>query len=84
MLFRSGRRWDLMLVGGIDVRLPEVNAPQALARLVDFEKETGVLGREVRVLDLRAPDRVIVRRSNDFKPRNGEPKATTGKPGQET
>jgi len=80
----GGRRWDLMLVGGIDVRLPEVNAPQALARLVDFEKETGVLGREVRVLDLRAPDRVIVRRSNDFKPRNGEPKATTGKPGQET
>lgn len=80
----GGRRWDLMLVGGVDVRLPEVNAPQALARLVDFEKETGVLGREVRVLDLRAPDRVIVRRSGQFKPHNSGAKTTKAKPGQET
>lgn len=58
----GGRRWDLMLAGGIDVRLPESNVPQALARLVDFERETGVMGREVKVLDLRTPDRVIVRK----------------------
>lgn len=75
----GGRRWDLLLAGGVSVRLPENGAPEALARLADFNQETGVLGREVRTLDLRLPDRVIVRRPMDEK--------TPGKkrkPGQET
>lgn len=80
----GGRRWDLMLAGGVDVRLPENGAPQALARLVDFEHETGVLGREVKVLDLRTPDRVIVRRIGDVKPGGGPRAAPRRKPGQET
>jgi len=58
----GGRRWDLLIEGGIDVRLPEDGAPEALARLAAFETESGVLGRDVKVLDLRMPDRVIVRR----------------------
>jgi cell division protein FtsQ len=58
----GGRRWDLLMKGGIDVRLPEDNAPEALARLAAFEAESGVLSRDVKVLDLRMPDRVIVRR----------------------
>lgn len=58
----GGRRWDLSLKGGVDVRLPESGAPQALARLAEFESESGVLGRDINVLDLRVPDRVIVRR----------------------
>lgn len=59
----GGRRWDLLLVGGIDVRLPEEGAPEALARLIAFEEKSGVLERDVKVLDLRLPDRVIIRRS---------------------
>lgn len=58
----GGRRWDLSLNGGVAVRLPADNAPGALARLAAFEEDSGVLGRDVRVLDLRVPDRVIVRR----------------------
>jgi len=58
----GGRRWDLLIEGGIDVRLPEDGAPEALARLAAFEMESGVFGRDVKVLDLRMPDRVIVRR----------------------
>lgn len=80
----GGRRWDLMLAGGIDVRLPETGAPQALARLVDFEHETGVLGREVRVLDLRTPDRVIVRRGAGRGLQDTAPDTPQNKPGQET
>jgi len=76
----GGRRWDLMLAGGIDVRLPESGAPQALARLADFEQETGALGREIKVLDLRTPDRVIVRRSGGSLPKA----APQRKAGQET
>lgn len=75
----GGRRWDLMLAGGVDVRLPETGAPDALARLADFEQETGVLGREIRVLDLRVPDRVIVGRKETHRP-----KTPATKPGQET
>jgi len=74
----GGRRWDLSLDGGINVRLPEADAPKALARLAAFEEQSGVLGRDVRVLDLRVPDRVIVRRNPNALRR---PKPN---PGQET
>jgi len=60
----GGRRWDLLLQGGVDVRLPENGAPAALARLAAFERKSGVLERDVKVLDLRIPDRVIVRRQS--------------------
>ena len=79
----GGRRWDLMLTGGVDVRLPEVGVPEALARLVDFEQETGALGREIVVLDLRAPDRIIVRRSTNA-PQGDGAKTDKIKSGQET
>jgi len=74
----GGRRWDLSLDGGIDVRLPETDAPKALARLAAFEQQSGVLGRDVQVLDLRVPDRVIVRRNPNVLRRPER------KPGQET
>ncbi len=59
----GGRRWDLSLEGGVHVRLPEDDPSHALARLAAFEEDSGVLGRDIRVLDLRVPDRVIVRRN---------------------
>lgn len=58
----GGRRWDLRLDGGIDVRLPEDGAPEALARLARFERESNLLSRDIKILDLRIPDRVILRR----------------------
>jgi cell division protein FtsQ len=82
----GGRRWDLVLNSGIDIRLPENGAPQALARLSDFEQETGVLGRKVSILDLRMPDRVIVRRVDMGKSHDTATPAsqTKSKSGQET
>lgn len=74
----GGRRWDLSLDGGINVRLPEDDASQALARLAAFEEDSGVLARDVRVLDLRVPDRVIVKRKPNALRRPAR------KPGQET
>ena len=58
----GGRRWNLRLKGGIDVRLPEENAAQAWARLAAYERTHRVLARDVDILDLRLPDRLIVRR----------------------
>jgi len=58
----GGRRWNLRLKGDIDVRLPEDNAAAAWTRLAEYEKTHQVLERDVRILDLRLPDRLIVRK----------------------
>lgn len=58
----GARRWNLRLENGIDVRLPEENAAKAWARLAEYERNYKILARDVSVLDLRIPDRLIVRR----------------------
>ncbi len=58
----GGRRWNLRLENGIDVRLPEEKEIEAWARLAEFERDHKILARDVEVLDLRIPDRLIVRR----------------------
>lgn len=60
-----GRRWNLRLDGGIDVRLPETDAPVAWAQLARVQREHGVLGRDVVAIDLRIPDRLVVRTAPD-------------------
>jgi cell division protein FtsQ len=59
----GGRRWNLRLEGGIDVRLPEDNTSAAWTRLAEYEKSHQVLERDIRILDLRIPGRLIVRKS---------------------
>ncbi|MBT4888977.1 MAG: FtsQ-type POTRA domain-containing protein [Rhodospirillales bacterium] len=59
----GGRRWNLRLVGGIDVQLPEDNAPSAWLRLAQYQRSHSVLDRDVMVVDLRLPDRLIVRKA---------------------
>ncbi len=58
----GGRRWNLRFDSGIDVRLPEENPTSAWARLAEYERTNQVLARDVEMLDLRLPDRLIVRR----------------------
>ena len=55
------RRWNVRLKGGIDVRLPAAGARKAWARLAEYERKHKILERNVRVLDLRLPGRLIVR-----------------------
>lgn len=59
----GGRRWNLRLKGEIDVRLPEEDPAAAWVRLAEYEKAHRLLERDVQVLDLRAPDRLIVRKA---------------------
>lgn len=59
----GGRRWNLRLDNGIDVRLPEVDAAAAWARLAEYEHIHHLFARDVELLDLRLPDRLIVRRA---------------------
>lgn len=57
----GGRRWNLRFDNGIDVRLPEQGAFAAWDRLARYEAEHGLLERNIRAIDLRIPDRVVVR-----------------------
>ena len=59
----SGRRWTLK-VDGVDVRLPETGATEAMARLVrfvDLERRSRLLEKDIIAVDLRMPDRLVVR-----------------------
>ncbi len=58
----GGRRWNLRLDNGIDVSLPQRGAAAAWARLGRLEQKHGLLGHDIKAIDLRLPDRLIVRK----------------------
>jgi cell division protein FtsQ len=72
----GGRRWNLRLANGADVRLPEEDAGQAWARLAEYARTHRVLEEGVELVDLRIPDRLVVRKA----PR---PDAAPAKPGKD-
>lgn len=57
----GGRRWDLHLVNGVTVQLPEDGVASALAKLAQLHDEAAVLDRDVVVIDMRLPDRAFIR-----------------------
>jgi cell division protein FtsQ len=59
------RRWNLRLADGLDVRLPETNLEQSLALLSKLDKEDHLFSRDITAIDLRLPDRITVRLSED-------------------
>ena len=59
----GNRRWNVRLRGGVDVRLPAKDASVAWSSLAEYERDHGVLTRGIRILDLRLPDRLIIRKS---------------------
>lgn len=60
-LVRMGeRRWDVVLVDGRRILLPETGAVQALDRALALDDATDILDRDVVRIDLRDPDRLTV------------------------
>ena len=55
------RRWDLHLKNGIDVMLPEGHEAEALERLLQLHQEHALMDRPLVAIDLRLPDRLVVR-----------------------
>jgi cell division protein FtsQ len=58
------RRWNLRLLNGIDVRLPETEVAAALQRLVQLDHDKKLLTRDIAMVDLRLADRVTVQLSD--------------------
>lgn len=75
----GGRRWNLRLDNGVDVQLPEENPAAAWLQLAQLERAHGVLGRDVQVVDLRLPDRLVVRTSPSEPPAKEPVKKTKPK-----
>ena len=62
------RRWNLKMTNGADVMLPEGAERVALARLAELQASQSLLDRPLAVVDLRLPDRLVVRPLPDPKP----------------
>jgi len=59
------RRWNLRLNNGVDVRLPETGIETALGVLIALDRDKKLLSRDIVAVDLRLPDRVTVRLSEE-------------------
>ena len=57
----GGRRWNLILDHGGAMHLPAKNVQSALDRLMDLERERRILAVENQNIDLRLPDRILLR-----------------------
>lgn len=61
----SGRRWNLRLDNGIDIRLPEEDSAGAWRRLAQLERDHALLSRDIRAIDMRQSDKLIVRMTEE-------------------
>jgi cell division protein FtsQ len=61
----GGRRWNLKMKSGVDVKLPETDPQDAVATLVRLQRQARVLDRDILWLDLRTPGRAFARLSAD-------------------
>ncbi|MBD5389103.1 cell division protein FtsQ, partial [bacterium] len=57
----EGRRWNLYTTGGVTVMLPQADATAAISTLMILDKNHGILGRDLRVIDMRDPARILVK-----------------------
>ncbi len=57
----GNRRWDLKFKNGITAQLPEEDAGFALRRMVEAQEKGGLLDKNIKGIDMRAPDRIIIR-----------------------
>ncbi|TLG78919.1 cell division protein FtsQ/DivIB [Methylocystis sp. B8] len=57
----AGRRWNFEMTNGVTVKLPEIGPAEALETLARLQREARILDKDVMFVDLRIPDRVSVR-----------------------
>jgi cell division protein FtsQ len=58
------RRWNIRMDNDVDVKLPEDGALQAWRHFADLNRRNNLLDKDVIAVDLRQPDRVVVRQGH--------------------
>lgn len=76
----SERRWTLKMTNNVDVKLPERDAAAAIAALVQAQRESRILDKDIISLDLRHPGRIYVRLSEEAASQRAESLARKAKP----
>jgi cell division protein FtsQ len=74
----GGRRWNLRLDNAIDVLLPADDPAAAWADLARLQRSNAILQRDVQAIDMRLPDRLVVRVAPE--PPKEPPPAKKGRP----
>jgi cell division protein FtsQ len=69
----GGRRWDVLLDNGIAIHLPEEKLKAAWRQLATLANEKGLFDRDIVAVDLRLPDRLVVRLSPEAAARRRDP-----------
>ena len=64
----SNRRWNIKLDDvekGLEARLPEMDTQAAWHRLAELEKTRTLSGKNITMIDLRVPDRLVLKSSRE-------------------
>jgi cell division protein FtsQ len=82
-LVRIGeRRWNLRLHSGTDVMLPEGHEEAAIQRLAELQRQNQLLDRPMQTVDLRLPDRLVLRPNASAATEPATPAATRARTGR--
>jgi cell division protein FtsQ len=57
----SGRRWNIKLANGVEIKLPEIEPAAALKQLAQLDREAKVLSKDIIAVDMRVPGRAAFR-----------------------
>ena len=66
------RRWNLRFDNGVDVKLPAESPQLAWSLLARLEREQRLLARDLAVIDMRLPDRLVVRLGSGVELQHGD------------
>jgi cell division protein FtsQ len=78
------RRWNLRIDNAIDVLLPEDDVAGAWAKLAQLERASRLLQHNVQTVDLRLPDRLVMRVNDPVSKEPPTPNRKTHPPGKST
>ncbi|WP_149540576.1 cell division protein FtsQ/DivIB [Siccirubricoccus phaeus] len=69
----AGRRWNLVLRNKAEVLLPEGQEEAAILRLAELQAKQALLDRPLAAIDLRLPDKLVLRLPQAAQPAAPEP-----------
>lgn len=82
-VFVGDRRWNVRIDNAIDVMLPEDDLTGAWSKLAELQRTSQILQRNVETIDMRMPDRLVLR-VTDTTPKDAPGPKKNHAPGKST
>lgn len=57
----ENRRWNIITTDGITIMLPESNPVASVRELISLNEKQNILGRDIKVIDMRDTSRILVK-----------------------